>query len=145
MIYAKIHLNDGVEIKTDINNLEYSSVCPICGVESPLDAGDLPDDLSDGYFCDKCNEDTSHFIIEQGGMRLFNWLDMLLHSDYPSNIFTYALRHAPNTVLDQVADEFSHMVPGYHDDLPIGDINNEIERREKAKKQVARCLRENEL
>jgi hypothetical protein len=148
MIYAKLRLADGVEIKTDAEKLEFLGVCPICGSEYPIEfdeIAELPEGLLIAPFCEDCSNDINLYTVEENGAQTFGWLNMLLHSGYPSNIFTYALQHAPRTILDQAADEFSHMVPGYHDDQPIGDINDELERREKAKKQAARCLRVNEL
>lgn len=133
MIFANISLFNGISIKAKLDEVDFTAVCPVCGKEFPIDTPALMDAWSeDGEaLCDECGEMLKRFTSYRPGESFGrqNWLAMLTKTDYPSHIFTYALHHAPREALDSASDQFMSMVPGYHDDKPLGEINEEIERR----------------
>lgn len=144
MFYAHVKISEDVIIKADLTNLEITGVCPICGAEYQTeleDIMDLPEGMfNDAPFCDTCSEELLKLspIPEGQTSREFAWLDLLTKSEYPSPMFTWALHNAPKEAINAAADRFVSMVPGYHNDLPLGDINNEIARRgQEAKKHDA--------
>lgn len=131
MIYAKIKLTEDTEIRTALYGDELYSICPVCGAEVPIEPEDLPghDDLAGtSVFCGKCGKDFRSLSPNDGDI---DWKNILRHSDFPSKMFDYGLKNAPIDILDEIADEFVKMVPGYHDDLPLGEINAELARRER--------------
>jgi hypothetical protein len=132
MIYVKIKINDDLEIRTAIYGDEFFNYCPVCGKEVHIESEDLPanGDFSSDLFCKECSEKMNILspVPEGETERDFDWITLITKSDYPSLLFTWALHNAPRQYLDAAADVFMHMVPGYHDDLPLGDINDESER-----------------
>jgi hypothetical protein len=132
MFYAHINLSNDVTIKSDLDNIEFSAVCPACGKEFPIDYPDLNAWLEDGeILCDDCTAAIKPFTLYAPGESFgtYDWEGMLTKSDYPSGLFSYAIHHASREALKAAADQFIGMVPGYHDDKPLGEINEELERR----------------
>jgi transcription elongation factor Elf1 len=135
MIYVKTKINDDLEIKVAIYGDEFFCDCPVCGKEVHIEPEDLPanHDFSCNLFCEECGE-MINFLSpapENEVERFFDWVALITKSGYPSSLFTWALRNAPQQFLDTASDVFTDMVPGYHDDLPLGDINGEFERRKR--------------
>lgn len=135
MFYAKIQLSDEVVVKVDAKTIDFSAVCPICGKEFPIDASEYFDvsEKCGEIHCEDCTEQMKPFIIQhpERDYDEYDWLSMLTRSEYPSDLFTWALEHAPHEFLDAAADQFMAMIPGYHADKPLSDINDEIARRNK--------------
>lgn len=131
MFFAKIKLSDGVIIKANVEFLDLSAVCPICGKEFPIDTQEYFDAWDGEVHCEDCTKQMKPFIIQhpERDYYEYNWLKLLTQSEYPSNLFTWALRHAPSEALNAAADQFMAQVPGHHEDKPLGDLIDELERR----------------
>lgn len=60
MIYAKIHVNDDLEMRVGMYGDEFYSLCPDCGKEVPVELGDLADtgfDLAgSSVYCAECSK-----------------------------------------------------------------------------------------
>lgn len=135
MFYARLKISEDVTIKVDADSLDFSAVCPICGKEFPIEAAEHSDvsEKCGEIHCEDCTEQMKPFIIQhpERDYDEYDWFSMLTQGEYPSDLFTWTLRHAPREALNAAADRFMAQVPGYHNDLPLGDINNELERRQK--------------
>lgn len=136
MFFAKIKLSNEVAIEVDADSLEFTSVCPVCGKESPIEMEDICD-FADGIFasvfCNDCADEMNRIspMPEGQTQRDFPWFDLLTKSDYPSDLFNWALHNASKEFLNAAADWMVTQVPGYHHDQPLADISTELERRQK--------------
>ncbi len=122
MFYAHVKLSNGVTVKVDAESLDFSAVRPICGTEYPIELDkieELPNGLhGSAPFCDACSEELHKLspIPEGETSREFAWLNILTKSNYPSNLFAWALRRAPHEARDAAADWMTAQVPGHHHD-----------------------------
>lgn len=142
MFFAKIKISEDATIKVDAETLDFSAVCPTCGKEFPIDTSEYLDvsEKCGEIHCEDCTEQMKPFIIQRPERDYdeYDWFSMLTRSEYPSDLFIWTLRHAPREFLDAASDWMMKQVPGYHNDLPLGDINDELERRQKEAEKHAK-------
>lgn len=134
MFYAKTHLPNGVEIKADLANVEFSSVCPICGMETPLEWDELPKDgdfSGHRYHCESCSKKIKPFIEPVPGQnyKRFDWESMLIKSKASSNLFNYALNNASAQELQHAWENISVTDDSEKTKL----VDDELNRRNKSR------------
>ena len=134
MIYAKIKVNDDLELRTAIYGDEFYSHCPVCGKEVAVDVQrDLPENSSFSdvsVYCDECNEATKPYIGDDGG---YDYFKMLIHAKLHSKLFAFAVRRASE---DDLRTAFECVSEGRKCCSPterLAAIDGEIGRRESVK------------
>jgi hypothetical protein len=134
MIYAKIKVNDDLELRTAIYGDEFYSHCPVCGKEVAVDIQrDLPENSSFSdisVYCDKCNEATKPYIGDDGKYDYFN---MLIHAELQSELFTFAVRRASEDDLRTAFECISEGRKCSDSSKRLAAIDGEIDRRESIK------------